>query len=391
MTDSNRTKVCSRYVSLAALIIGIIVLLNCQSLGYSPEMHRSFLGGPWELVIQTGREGQRLNFPVTVANEDKPETLNSVFPVMGTPIEIKLVQYIPDLKWETFPVKQSGGGAVVKLHLEGTGLDQQMWLNSGDPARRSVSSSIGSIAIRQLHDANSTEKYLQDLKNPEAVGIISVRLEDSNSPLEYIANRGKTVAIEGTKYRLTVLEYLPHYSIDMQTKKVKNLSDTPTNPAIKVRLEDEENSYEKWLWSKLPSSPHESVKLPIRLSFADFDLGGVQGKYILTTICRDGSWLFSYQNGKVHVENAEIGRSYPFAHKEYFFRIEEIIDSAVIRTDWKNNSEKLLNPAIIAMIVQGDIEKEITLEFNKPYHHKTELGTIVLLYRRKPGTSDTAN
>jgi hypothetical protein len=137
---------------------------------------------------------------------------------MGTPIEIKLVQYIPDLKWETFAVKQSGGGAVVKLHLEGTDLDQEMWLNSGDSAKRSVSSSIGSIAIRQLHDANSTEKYLKDLTNPEAVGIISVRLGDSNSPFEYIANRGKTVAIEGTKYKLTVLEYMPHQLICKQKR-----------------------------------------------------------------------------------------------------------------------------------------------------------------------------
>jgi hypothetical protein len=176
----------------------------------------------------------------------------------------------------------------------------------------------------------------------------------------------------------------------MQTKKIKNLSDKPINPAIKVRLEDEENSYEKWLWSKLPSSPHESVKLPIRLSFDDFDLGGVQGKYILTTICGGKSWLFSSQNGKVQVENAEIGRPYPFAHKEYFFRIEEIVNGAVIKTDWKNNSEMLVNPAIIAIIIQGGIEKQIVLEFNKPYHHKTELGTVVLLYRRKPGTSESA-
>ncbi|MHC4265885.1 MAG: hypothetical protein ACYSUK_08125 [Planctomycetota bacterium] len=391
MRDSNRTKVCSRFVSLVTLIIGVILLLSGRSLGYSPEMQRSFVEGPWELIVQTGREGQRFNFPVTVTNEDKPETLNSVLPVMGTPIEVKLVQYIPDLKWETFPVKQSGGGAVAKLHIRGTGIDQEMWLNSGDPARKSISSKIGSISIRQFHDVNAVEKYLQELTKPEAVGIISVQLEDFNSPLEYIANRGETIAIEGTKYRLTVLEYLPHYSIDMQTKKVKNISDAPINPALKIRFDDGENTYEKWLWSKLPSSPHEKIKLPVELRFSDFYLGNVEGKYILATTRGGNSWLCFSQGGKTRVEKAELKKPYPFADKEYFFNLEEIIDGAVIKTDWKNNSDMLVNPAIIATIIQGDIEKQIVLEFNKPYHHKTELGTIVLLYRRKPGTSETTN
>jgi hypothetical protein len=391
MIDSNRTKICSRYASLVTLIIAVIVLLNCQSLGYSPEMQRSFIEGPWELIVQTGREGQRLNFPVTVTNEDKPETLNSILPVMGTPIEIKLVQYIPDLKWETFPVKQSGGGAVAKLHLEGEGLDQEMWLNSGDPARQSISSKIGGISIRQLHDANAVEQFLRELTNPEAVGIVSVRLADSNLPIEYVAHSGKTINIKKTQYKLTFLEYLPHYSVDMQTKKIKNLSDAPINPALKIRLDDGENTYEKWIWSKLSSSPHEKIKLPVELKFADFDLDGAEGKYLLAITRGSNSWLCFSQGGKTKVEKAELGKPYPFANKEYFFNLEEVIDGAIIRTEWKNNSEKLFNPAIIATIVQGDIEKQIVLEFNKPYHHKSELGTIVLLYRRKPGTSETTN
>ncbi|MHC4186651.1 MAG: hypothetical protein ACYSRQ_00515 [Planctomycetota bacterium] len=385
MTDSNRIKAYSRVVTL---IIGVIVLLSCQSLGYSPEMQRSFIEGPWELVVQIGREGQRLNFPVTVANEDKPQILDSVLPVMGTPIEVKLVQYMPDLKWETFPVKHSGGGALAKIHLEGTNLDQQMWLNSSDPPKQSISSKIGSISIRQLHDVNNAEKYLRELTKPEAVGIVSVRLKDSNSPLEFVANLGKTIAVEGTKYKLIVLEYMPHYSIDMQTKKITNLSDKPTNPAIKVRLEDEENSYEKWFWSKLSSSPHEKVKLPVELKFTDFNLGGAQGKYILAT-SGNHSWLFFSHEGKPRIEKAELKKPYPFADNKYFFKLEEIVDRAVIKTEWKNNSDKLINPAIIATIIQGDIEKQIVLEFNKPYHHKTESGTIVLLYRRKAGASKT--
>jgi hypothetical protein len=91
------------------------------------------------------------------------------------------------------------------------------------------------------------------------------------------------------------------------------------------------------------------------------------------------------------VEKAMLGRFYPFADKAYSFSIEQIMDEAIIKTEWKNNSESLLHPAIIATIEQNGPGRQTVLELNKPFHHKTKFGTLVLLYRRRPPASGTAN
>jgi len=81
------------------------------------------------------------------------------------------------------------------------------------------------------------------------------------------------------------------------------------------------------------------------------------------------------------VERAALGRSYPFADKEYSFRIEKIVDGAIVKTDWTNGSERLLHPAVIATIKENGTSNQSVLELNKPIHYRIKSGMLVLLYR----------
>ena len=92
------------------------------------------------------------------------------------------------------------------------------------------------------------------------------------------------------------------------------------------------------------------------------------------------------RKGKKRVERASLGKSYPLADASYSFRIENIIDGAIVKTDWKNKSESLMHPAVIATVERDGAGRQIVLELNKPSHHKTEFGTLVLLYRRNPAS-----
>ncbi len=95
-------------------------------------------------------------------------------------------------------------------------------------------------------------------------------------------------------------------------------------------------------------------------------------------------WLLLFNKRRKRAEKAILGRFYTFADKEYSFSIEKIMDEAIIKNDWKNNSERLLRPAIIATIEQNGTGRQTVLELNKPFHYKTKFGTLVLFYRRKP-------
>jgi hypothetical protein len=370
--------------SLAVAAVTCVFALGKQGAAFASDGHHGFLGGPWELVVKLDMEGQGLRFPIAVSDENKPAKLDGILPVMGTPIKVRVEQYLPNLEWETTAVKESGGGIVAKLVVEGPAMEQDVWLSSSDQARQSISSSIGGVSIRALQDAETAEKLIGELTAGEAVGILSVWTDDNNKLFEYVAKPAEMIIVPNSKYKLSVLEYLPHYSIDTETKKVTNLSDRPINPAIKVSVMDGGDTYERWLWSKFPSSPHREAESVLRMTFADLNLGGAEGQYFLITSSGSEPWLVFSKEDRTIVQKANMGEPYPFLGDGYSFRIERIFHSAIIKSDWKNESERLLNPAVVAAVEHNGMSQQLVLELNQTRHYNTKHGTIALLYRRCP-------
>jgi hypothetical protein len=70
--------------------------------------------------------------------------------------------------------------------------------------------------------------------------------------------------------------------------------------------------------------------------------------------------------------------------ENYSFTINQIVHGAQLETEWKNGSEKLSHPGIIARIDSGEGDEQIVLKMDSPLHEKTESGTLVLLFRRAP-------
>ncbi|MHC4726020.1 MAG: hypothetical protein ACYS17_02235 [Planctomycetota bacterium] len=382
------------YISIVIIFILMFTgfpMFSSLTYGYPQEMRQAMLGGPWEIVVQMGMNGSTMSFPVKVTNENKTTMLNKVLPLMGSPIKIRLMQYLPDLKWDTSIVEDSKGGAVVQIKAKGVNLNQDIWLSSADTAKQSISSQVGGIKIVKLHNPQGIEKIMRELTSRRSIGIVSIWDKDLKNPLEYVINTGDTITLPISDYKLKILEYLPHYSIDTTTRKVTNQSTKPVNPAIKINLDNSKDNYDQWLWSKFPSSPHMKKTLPLRLQFTDFDIGATPGNYILVAADDSEPWLFYIKDGRKHVEQAKLKQEYPFTRKAYSFSIEEFAPSAYIKNTWKKGSEELLAPAIIASIEENKTSSQLVLEFNKPNHHRSASGTMVLLYRREASGSRAAN
>ncbi len=386
-----KSRVYLSVISIFILVIAGLPFFSRPAYGYSPEMRRAMLGGPWEIVVQMGMDGSMMRFPVKVADENKATMLDQVLPMMGSPIKIRLMQYLPELKWETSIVEDPKGGAAVQIKAKGVNLNQDIWLSSADTAKQSISSQVGGIKIVKLHSSKGIEKIMRELTSRKSIGIVSVWNKDPNKPLEYVINTGETISLPISDYKLKILEYVPHFSVDTTTRKVTNQSNRPVNPAVKINLDNGENNYDQWLWSKFPSSPHMKKDLPIRIHFTDFDIGTTPGNYIL--VAKEGSepWLFYIKDGRKHAEQVKLKHEYPFTQKAYTFSIEEFANSAYIKNTWKKGSEELLAPAIIASIEENKTSSQLVLEFNKPNHHRSASGTMVLLYRREASSSRAAN
>lgn len=378
-----------RYVHAGIGKIGMVacVLIGALAPGAgarSMSPHHSFLGGPWEVVVKMGHEGQTLRLPVTVSDETKPQALEGTVPVMGTPLKVRLDQYVPDLKWETVAVEDPNGGAVAKLSLRGENLDQDLWLSTREVTKQAVSSHVGGVAIRELPPGERSAKALQQWVATDAVGVLLITLPGAESPTAYPVSPETVVTPPGSPWKVSVLRYLPHYSINRETKEVVSASEKPVNPAVEIKVDDGEQAYRQWLWSKFPSSPHKRLALPFPIRFLDFQLEPQAGQYLLTVARGLSPKVLYLEDGKRRMAQAEIGRRFAFKDDRYSFALEALQFGASVATRWKNGTEKLLHPAVAATIVHGGEPQEIVLEQGKPYHHRTVSGTLVILYRRVP-------
>ncbi len=375
----------SRGRGIARIIAGISIVAACAAGARAQPAgpHHGFLGGPWEVLATVGHDGAALRTPLSITDESKPQKLQTVMPVMGTPFKVKLERYLPDVKWETTPVDDPNGGPVAKLSLRGEGLQQDIWLCARDRERQSISAHVGSVAFREL-PAPVDAQFVQELADPDVTGVLLVWLSDTGSPLMYPVKPGKVVAPAGSPWKLSMLRYVPHYTIDRQTKQVTSQSDKPENPALEIRVEGNGQKYEQWLWALFASSPHMKQSLPFRAQFVDFHVGTEPGRYILAVAPGAPAYLLHRQDGKKHIEAVQTGKRYPFGDNRYSFGVDEVRPAARIVTTWKEGSEVLLNPAVVATLIQSTSAEQILLELGKPYHHKTASGTLVVLYRRVP-------
>lgn len=366
---------------VACALVGTLTV-DARAGSMSP--HHSFLGGPWEVVVKMGHEGQTLRLPVSVSDESKPQALNGVVPVMGTPMKVRLDQYVPHLQWETMAVDDPNGGAVARLSFRGEGVKQDLWLSAQEVTRQSISSHIGGVAIRELPPGESSAKALRQLGESNAVGVLLVTPPGAKAAVAYPVSPGMAIALPGSTWKVSVLRYVPHYSIDRETREVTNASEKPVNPAVEIKIDDGEHEYRQWLWSKFPSSPHRRLSLPFPVRFLDFALEPQAGHFLLAVAQGTPPRVLYLEDGKRRMAQAELGRRLAFKDERYSFALEELRFGAAVKTRWRIGSENLLHPAVVATIVHGDKEEETVLEQGKPFHHRTASGTLVVLYRRVP-------
>lgn len=59
-------------------------------------------------------------------------------------------------------------------------------------------------------------------------------------------------------WKISVLQYFPHFTYSIEEKKAANVDDNPENPALQVLVEKEGTSYTAWLFANMPdySSQH---------------------------------------------------------------------------------------------------------------------------------------
>jgi hypothetical protein len=181
---------------------------------------------------------------------------------------------------------------------------------------------------------------------------------------------------------LKILKYVPHYTIDKKTKKVFSQTDQPVNPAIQVQIQKGFKKYKQWIWGST-YSPHMKNHLPFKVSFDDFKLPKAKGYYTLVVSSSDKQWLISHDGEKRISQKPEIGKEYSFSKLMYDFTIKQILVNTVLKDEWHNESDSLLNPALIVTVREGDNSEQKILMLNKPQQTSDKTGKAMLAFKKK--------
>ena len=375
-----------KYLKTEFVVVFVLAaILAGNAYSYAQGVQAETLTGPWELSVQAQHGTNGISFPISVEDGNKSTRLNSTLPVLGKPIRVQLQEYLPDLQWETNIAHKDNGGIIAEIHITGNGLDQKLFVDSEDDEKKSITATgIGGLSARKFYDKNLVKKIVDQIADPKVLGIISVWLKGSDQPVEFLATEAGTFIIPATNYRITIGQYVPHYSIDTDTRQVVSVSDKPVNPAIKIKTEIDGEAAEQWLWSKFPSHPHGGAELPFRIEYFAFKLGA-EGDHLLAGAKGSQVYMFYVKDGQTVAEKAQIDKPYFFKDETYSFRLTEIRQQAAIETKWSNKSESLNNPAIIASILQNGHQRQAILELNKPYNYQTETEPMIFVFRKKQG------
>ena len=348
--------------------------------------------------MQKGMQGQALRFPVAPAQENKAQKLDQVLPILGTPIKLKLREYLPDLAWETSAVADPDAGAIARLMIRGPNFERQRWLTTDDLKRKALTSKIGRVRLEKMHDHGRFAHNVEQLADPKCIGLLSVRRNDAagqdSQPQtviqEYAVRLEQKITLPNSKYIISVLDYFPHYSRDSKKQTDLNLSEKPVNPALKVKIEGGPEAYEKWLWARLLSFGHANhpgsadTTEPLDLVFTRID-ALESNTHTIVVAPRQEAVILIPSATNIHPEKLTVGKQYPF-NEEYSFTVEEILTSAKLVENWKNRSETLRAPAVIVELSGEKSTEQVVLELNQPQHVKSDDETIVLMLtqQKKP-------
>lgn len=374
----------------------LMVLAGCIAFMTSPAMSFKSMSkkGPWELLVQLGEQGSPLRFPVKVPQYDKPLDLDKNIPIFGSTAKIKIQQYLPDLRWETYVEEKKNSGAVARVSITGSALPQpfSMLLSTEELKRKTRELQAGKIGLLKLVDPVHYQSNIKQLSNTDILGMLTVRVNDPSAKSkgniqEFIISPNQKIILPDNGSHITILDYVPNFTIDIKSKKVTSASDEPINPAIKVKIQEGDKSREKWIFANYPDlmmgnhPGNNAAKSTLQINFDHFSLKKDHPTYYLIISPGQTPALLSKVKKKIKVESIKKDAKYPL-DGDFAFTIDQTYESAALMKKWINGSEKLKNPALIVQYTLGGVQEEVVLELGKPFHKKTEQGTMILMYRK---------
>ncbi len=196
------------------------------------------------------------------------------------PLEIVLLETRPLLRRTVQIVEQTSGPLEPAVEIEVVRGPHRHthWVFARGAARRRILSDECEIEYRRAAapaelDALLAEQSVPATATADCLALIRSMTDVTTLPLAL--GREQIVRdTDDTSLAVTVLQFFPHWNMNLQTREIYSASNARRNPAIQVQLRKGDAVETQWLFSRLPSAHgHQPFDLTtMTLQFLETDL-----------------------------------------------------------------------------------------------------------------------
>jgi hypothetical protein len=343
------------HLSIVFLVVGVLIGLNSQegmmkideggesdtiSLGQRSRVANT-LDQARQLAAKLADAGNtadlRLDFAIhlndfELRRQSKPLDAIRVQSALGGPIRSyniafqKTISRAAGESWDievlgTQPIRRTvemvkettgTGESAIEIELAAEGHRHTDWVFARGPRQRRVLTDTTEIEYRSCRSRIEWERLLGEndvptTATPDYVEVTRERIGATTLPLRL----GVEQSIAGSSLTLTVLRFLPHWQMDLQTRQITSLSPERHNPAIQVQARQGDAVETRWLFSRDPLFHGQTGLLgaAMELRFVEADLMRTNFLRVLSLADSRERFLQRYLNGHlVETVTAEAGR-----------------------------------------------------------------------------------
>jgi len=146
-----------------------------------------------------------------------------------------------------FEAGGEGDNPALQFQMKGAGgrVDMTEWLALADPERQEMQLGPATVRLLRAPDAAALKRALAPPAKSAAGkwGLLVFEIAGAHPTIAVDGNVGKTVALEGTPYRVRIERFLPHAVVE--NNKLVNRSERIVNPAVELTVLDSQGEAER--------------------------------------------------------------------------------------------------------------------------------------------------
>ncbi|MFH0981945.1 MAG: hypothetical protein V2A79_10430 [Planctomycetota bacterium] len=210
---------------------------------------------------------------------------------------------------------------------------------------------------------------------------------------EVSARAGEIFDLADLDCQIRVREFYPHFAMDEKTKQPTNQSDKRLNPAVKVELEADGKTEERWVFGKFPDfKMGEGDTLPFRITLdCPTETQSTAPDFVLITVGRSAHEVWSRYEGVVESKSLLLDQKVKVVPSPYTFQVARFVPAGRLVETYVPTEGKGGAPALqLEVLNDQGRSTSVWVGLNQPRVISTPAGPLTITFAARQASGQGA-